>query len=156
MDTAPARRSLTRRALTAAVTAAVLAITMLGMETAYAVWHDRSGADAGTVSTGTAGLTAEWSTEADAADWQHLLPGDEVHREVTVTNTGEVPLALSAAASVFTASLQPAPDGGVSGAEPVIGPGQTARMLIELTVTPELAPGQQVEVEVQLEGRQVA
>lgn len=148
MHAAPARRSLTRRAVLVAVTVLALATAVLGMETAYALWQDRAEVEAGPVATGTAALTAEWSSEKDAADWQNLLPGDQVQRNVIVTNTGDVPLTLTASttSAVFDVRL--------SEPDPVLGPGEDAVLHIELSATTDLVPGTQSRLETQIEGRQ--
>lgn len=171
---APARGSLTRRALAAAVTALAVAFVMLGMESAHALWQDRSSTDAGTVSTGTAELTAQWSEDDDPSTWQNLLPGDKAPRTIAVTNEGDVPLALHAAVPTAPAgielrmtdgsetrspgpalstALQPLTE---SGAPLVVEPGQTVCIHAQLTATPGLVPGQQDALSIELEGRQVA
>ena len=171
---APARGSLTRRALAAAVTALAVAFVMLGMESAHALWQDRSSSDAGTVSTGTAELTAQWSEDDDPSTWQNLLPGDTVPRTIAVTNEGDVPLALHAAALTTPEGLElrmtagtgtNSPTGVLSpafqplaenGAALMLEPGQTTSIQVMLTATPQLAPQQQHELSIELEGRQVA
>lgn len=174
MPAAPARRPLTRRALAAAVTALAVAIVMLSMESAFAMWHEQTSTDAGTVTTGTAELTAQWSADDDPCTWQNLLPGDAPRREITVTNTGDVPLALHAAAPTvpegtelrttdgsekgsaapaLSDTFQPLTE---NGAPLVVEPGQTVNIRALLTATPELVPGQQGELNIELEGRQVA
>lgn len=174
MPAAPARRPLTRRALVAAATALVIAIVMLSMETAYAMWQDQADTDAGAIATGTAELTADWSGEVDSSSWQNLIPGDTEQRDITVKNGGDVPLALhavllSAPAGIelrmnggsedgpgpaLSATLQPLSE---SGAPLVLEPHETASIQVVLTATPELSSGQQqLKLMIELEGRQVA
>lgn len=167
MTAAPARRPLTRRALVAAVTAFVVVVSMLSMETAYALWQDQTTIDAGTISTGTAELTAQWSENDDPAVWQNLLPGDAAQRDVTVANTGDVPLALHAADQMEIAGIElhvaEGPELSAThqplskdGAPLVLEPGETVSFQVTLTATPKLVPGQQTELTIELEGRQVA
>lgn len=174
MNAAPDRGSLTRRARAAAVTALAVATVMLGMESAYALWQDRSSTDAGTLTTGTAELAAQWSGDDDPATWQNLLPGDMAPREIAVTNEGDVPLALHAAVltapeglelrmavgtgthsptEALSATFQPLAE---SEATLVLEPGETVNIHVMLTATPQWAPEQQDELSIELEGRQVA
>lgn len=148
MHTAPARRSLMRRVHLAFVTIIVVAIAVLGMETAYALWQDQAGADAGAVTTGTSALTAEWSSENDTDSWQNLVPGDQAQRDVTITNTGDVPLTLEASSASAEFDIQ------LSGSDLVLEPGQRAVVAIELTATDALVPTSEISLEVQFDGRQ--
>lgn len=174
MSAAPARKPLTRRALVAAVTALVAALCMLCMDTAYAMWQEQVSTDAGTVTTATAELTAQWSGDDDPSTWQNLVPGDAVPRTIIVTNSGDVPLALDAAVLASPAgielrmgddasktstgtALSPAPQPlSESGAPLVLEPGETTSIQVMLTATPALAPAPESEVAVEFEGRQVA
>lgn len=150
MLTAPAPRSLTRRALLAAVTLLVLALAMLGMETAHALWQDQVSVESAPVTTGTAAVTAQWSSQNDAEAWQNLLPGDQVQRDLIVKNTGDVPLALEASTANVTFEVQ------LSESGLVLEPGEQTTMQVELTATTGLTPDAQDQLEIQIDGTQTA
>ena len=75
--------------------ASVVAVALSGGS--YAMWADNFGVPAGTVQSGTIGLTtAEAFT---AANWSNMLVGESVRQQFTVTNTGTVAVTLSALAT---------------------------------------------------------
>lgn len=164
--------SLTERLLLAALATVLLWVGLTSVGGTYAMWADEATVEGTALTTGTAELTAQWGD--DPSTWQNLLPGDAPWREITVKNTGDVPLALHAAALTvpeglelrmtdgsetrspgpgLSAALQPLTE---SGTPLVVEPGQTVCIHAQLTATPELVPGHQHELTIELEGRQVA
>lgn len=91
---ANARRML----LAAGGLAVVLGVALSGVGGSYALWNDSAVVDAGSISTGTPGFEAQWAAGHDDALWQNLLPEESRRQQFTVTNTGDVPMALSASA----------------------------------------------------------
>jgi hypothetical protein len=75
--------------------ACVIAIGATGGS--YALWVDGQAAPAGTVQSGSIGVTA--ASSFTAASWSNLLVGESVRQPFTVTNTGTIPVTLSATAS---------------------------------------------------------
>lgn len=78
--------------------AVVLGVALSGVGGSYALWNDSAVVDAGSISTGTPGFEAQWAAGHDDALWQNLLPEESRRQQFTVTNTGDVPMALSASA----------------------------------------------------------
>lgn len=64
----------------------------------YALWVDANAVPAGTVQSGSIGLTT--ASSFTAASWSNMLVGESVRQPFTVTNTGTVPVTLSATATV--------------------------------------------------------
>lgn len=98
------RAAVTRRptikgmlATTSAAGAASL-IAVFAAGGTYALWDGQQAISAGTITSGTTGLTVNdlASAPIGAAPWSTLLPGDVVWQEVTVKNTGNVSGAVTA------------------------------------------------------------
>lgn len=75
--------------------ATVIAVGLSGGS--YALWVDANAVPAGTVQSGTIGLTA--ASSFTASSWSNMLVGESVRQSFTVTNTGTVPLTLSGSAT---------------------------------------------------------
>ena len=82
--------------------AVVVAAAMSGGS--YALWRDNSLIQAGTVQSGSIGLTV--SGAPTAAAWSNLLAGETVRQTATVTNTGTVGVTLSGAATTGSTSYE--------------------------------------------------
>ena len=95
-------RRLNLRALIASASAiagaTVVAVALSGGS--YAMWVDNFGVPAGTVQSGSIGLST--ASSFTAANWSNLIAGESVRQPFTVTNTGTVPVALSATATATT------------------------------------------------------
>lgn len=165
-----------RRALTSlgslGIAALVLVAALSGVGGTYAMWSDQQTVDAGTLSAGTAALEATWSGAAPSAGT--MLPGESVTREAQLHNSGDVPLALSIAATTGTAGIEvrgavtcdaatratvvgasAVPLTAAGGEAVVLPPGEGITACIAVTGTPELAPGAQFKYTIDLEGTQV-
>ena len=165
-----------RRALSSlgslGIAALVLMAALSGVGGTYAMWSDQQTVDAGTLSAGTAALEATWNGAAPSAD--AMLPGDSATREAQLHNSGDVPLALSIAATADTAGFEVRAGGtceaatraAVAGASAVplaaaeggalvLQPGERITACIAVTATPALAPGAQVNLTLDIEGTQV-
>lgn len=92
----------------------------------YAMWNTSAKLDAGTIESGSVGLTVNGlsSYALDGTAWSHLLPGDVVSQEVTVTNTGTVAGTVTASTSGSVGPLVVHVAKGACGA-PLGGPGST-------------------------------
>ena len=94
-----ARQRVNLRALigsaSAVAAASVLAVGLSG--SSYALWADNNAVAAGTVESGSIGLTT--ASTFTAASWSNMLAGESVRQSFTVTNTGTIPLTLSATAT---------------------------------------------------------
>ena len=75
--------------------ASVVAVALSGGS--YALWVDGNGVPAGTVQSGSIGLTTAESFTATS--WSNMLVGESVRQSFTVTNTGTVPVTLGATAT---------------------------------------------------------
>lgn len=105
----------------------------------YAMWNDSVNLNAGTIESGSTGLTVNdvASYTVDSAVWSKLLPGDVVSRQVMVKNTGTVPGVVSAATSgSFDPLLVHVAKGTcpVSPAGPISGPSSTMAIPTNLGV----------------------
>ena len=78
--------------------ASIVAVALSGGS--YARWVDNFGVPAGTVQSGSIGLTT--ASNFTAANWSNLIAGESVRQPFTVTNTGTVPVSLSATATATT------------------------------------------------------
>ena len=92
-------RRVNLRALigTSAAIGAACVIAVGAAGGSYALWTDGQGAPAGTVQSGSIGLTA--ASSFTAASWSNMLVGENVRQSFTVTNTGTIPVTLSATAT---------------------------------------------------------
>lgn len=87
-------------ASTAAVTLGVgLAVAAAGGS--YALWNDKVPVSAGTITTGSIGLTVNGVASAPltATTLSNMLPGETANLDVTLKNTGSVRVTLAAAVS---------------------------------------------------------
>ena len=78
--------------------ASVLAVGLSGGS--YALWVDNNAVAAGTVESGSISLTT--ANSFTAASWSNMLAGESVRQPFTVTNTGTIPVTLSATAATNT------------------------------------------------------
>ncbi|WP_203136611.1 hypothetical protein [Microbacterium sp. JZ31] len=72
-------------------------LSLSGVGGSYALWSDSDTLGAGTVETGSVGLDAQWSPGHSDNPWSNMLPGESVRQPLTLSNTGDVPLAVKAA-----------------------------------------------------------
>lgn len=97
-----AARRVKLRALigtTAAIAgASLVAVALSGGS--YARWVDNLGVPAGTVQSGSIGLST--ASSFTAANWSNMIAGETVRQSFTVTNTGTVGVTLSATATATT------------------------------------------------------
>lgn len=143
------------------VAALVLVAALSGVGGTYALWSDQLTVDAGTLSSGTAELEASWNSEAP--DSSRLLPGDTVTRTAQLSNSGDVPLALSFSVSTGAAGFEVSVGAGActdrpqssDDAEIVLSAGESIDACIAMTATPELAPGQKTDYTLTIDGKQV-
>src|SRR5699024_6824221 len=103
------------------------------------------------LTTGTAALGARWTDEGHDSVWQNLLPGESAVPELTLENTGAVPLDQT----TTLADGAPSPALLAGGAPVPLEPGQHLTFAVELAATEHLHPGDEITVEVLLEGRQI-
>lgn|SRR5699024_353516 len=158
------RHARTRRNLLLALVA--LGVMWAALATSggtYAFWSTGQTLEGGSISTGTAGLEARWSTEDDASVWQNLLPGETAGRSLQVRNTGDVPLSLSLDGSVSTPGLEVAladetcaADAAPAGSTPIVEPGADATLCVLVTATADLAPGTDPTITLTIDGRQLS
>ena len=121
----------------------------------YAFWTAGATVNGGTLSTGTAELEATWSSENDEEETRNLLPGDVTHRTLTVENTGDVPLSLSATTSGGLPGLEISLEATGGGAPAVLEPRTQQELAVVFRATQELAPGSSGTLTIALDGRQV-
>lgn len=173
---APGQRLLAERLLLAAIAVIVLVAGLSSMDGTYAMWRDQTDADAGTLTSGTASLAAAWSPDHDESRWQNLLPGESVQRELALTNTGDVPMEVSATVPEVTEGLEiralagtaveplsspalgatelPLAVAEAPGASALLEAEESVHVTVEITATETLTPGDQVHFNLQFEGRQ--
>ena len=135
-----------------------LVLVLAGLSTAggtYAFWTDRAGADAGTLSTGTAALEARWVSARDEVEPRDLLPGEVARRSLAVENTGDVPLSLSATTSGGLPGLEISLEATGGGAPAMLEPRTAQELAVVFRATQELAPGSSGTLTIALDGRQV-
>ncbi|GAA3662338.1 hypothetical protein [Microbacterium marinilacus] len=182
-QTRRARRAGVRRArrlravvMSTLAATALLFLALSGTSGSYALWEDDTVVDAGTVRAGTAALTASWSADHDDVAWSNLLPGESARASITVENTGDVPLALNAAATTAagfelraTAGACPAtalPGEALSESSAalastdvpdavVVQPGQSTEACVEVRATSALTPAAQAAFTLTVSGTQV-
>lgn len=92
--------------MTAVCVAGALGLALSGTGGSYAMWNDTASVDAGSLTSGSAGLTATWQAGHDRARWQDLLPGEAVRQPLVLANTGAVPLTISASVSAASPSFE--------------------------------------------------
>ncbi len=157
---------------------ALLIIALSRVGGSYALWQDSVTVDAGTITTGTAGLSATWHSQHDDAKWSNLLPGESVRQPATLVNTGTAPLELYAAASTGSAGFEVRVVAGScpGGPLPVAATGSTPRSIttaaaptspvvlagaqslaacVEVRATAAATPDQRVAFALQIDGVQV-
>lgn len=135
-----------------------LSVVLAALSTAggtYAYWTDQARADAGSITTGTAAVEAAWSTSTDAHAVQDLLPGETGRRALTVRNTGDVPLALTATTTGAAPGLESRLQGTADDTPVVLEPGAERTLTVEIRATTELAPGARSDLTITLDGKQV-
>ncbi|WP_309068411.1 hypothetical protein [Microbacterium sp.] len=81
---------------------ALLFFTLSGVGGSYALWSDSETLGAGTVETGGASLVAQWSPSHSDNPWSNMLPGESVRQQLTLSNTGDVPLAVTTGVNTVT------------------------------------------------------
>jgi len=94
---APQSAPLRRLLGTAFAIAAATTVTAALSGGTYAFWSDSAAVAAGTVQSGSIGLTT--ASSFSPASWSNLVVGESARQPFTVTNTGTVPVALSATAT---------------------------------------------------------
>lgn len=172
-----ARRPLAERLLLATVATIMLMAGLSSVGGTYAMWRDSADLDAGTVTTGSASLTADWNSVSDAGPWQNLLPGEDAQQSLVLANTGDVPLELSAttpttadgfevrvmaeagegtrlSTSALGAAAEPLSATGATGAAVVLDTGEAVDVWVEVTATDALTPEESADFEIRFEGRQ--
>ena len=166
----PLPRWRTRQALASVLGAAgILALALSGIGGSYAMWNDSATVDAGTIDTGSAGLTAAWPTGHSDAGWSNLLPGESVRRPLTVTNTGAAPMELSAS-TVGSAGFEIRTAAGTCPASPLagaagdgaprqlgvtLGAGSSTTVCVEVRAAATATPAQALTFSVRFDGKQV-
>jgi hypothetical protein len=102
---APVRRTLLRALIgtsTAFAGATAIAVGLSGGS--LALWTDGQATPAGTVTSGTIGLSITQSFNSTL--WSNRLVGETVRQQFTMTNTGDVAMTLSAAATSSAAGFE--------------------------------------------------
>lgn len=135
-----------------------LVVVLAALSTAggtFAYWIDDAPADAGSITTGTAAVEAAWTTSADAAVFQNLLPGETGRRTLTVRNTGDVPLALTATATGAAPGLESHVQGSAGDTPVVLEAGAERTLTVEFRATTELTPGARSDLTITLDGKQI-
>src|SRR5699024_5746060 len=103
--------------------------------------------------TGLSGVGGTYARRGEGQDggWQNLRPGESAVRELTLENTGAGPLEVTTTRADGAPSLEI-----LAGGAPVrLEPGQHLTFPVELAATEHLHPGDEITVEVLLEGRQI-
>lgn len=140
-----------QRLLSAVIAAMLLLAGLSNIGGTYAMWTDEATVEGGTITTGTASLTAQWDADDSEPTWSNLLPGESADRRLTLENTGSVPMEV-------TATLQAAVPGielVASSTPSMLEPGQELPLTVEIAATEDLHPGDEVHFTVQFDGRQI-
>ncbi|PZP14291.1 MAG: hypothetical protein DI611_12410 [Brachybacterium faecium] len=143
--------SLTERLLLAALAMVLLWVGLTSVGGTYAMWADEATVEGTALTTGTAELSARWASRTPESVWQNLLPGESASRELTLENTGAVPLEVTMSLDAEARGLELLP----THAPIVIEPDQSLPVTVELTATEGLRPGDEISVEILLEGTQI-
>lgn len=143
--------SLTERLLLAALAMVLLWVGLTSVGGTYAMWADEATVEGTSFTTGTAELSARWASRAPELVWQNLLPGESASRELTLENSGAVPLEVTMSLDAQATGLELLPTHGPI----VIEPDQSLPVTVELTATEDLRPGDEISVEILLEGTQI-
>ena len=165
--------SVRRMLLTAAGGAAALGVALSGVGGSYALWSSQAEVTAGSITSGSAGLSAAWGAGHNAAGWQNLLPGESHRQAFVVDNTGDVAMALSAsvtaapgfevraAAGPCATTPLPGPSLGatpttvVSGSAPtVLAAGAALTGCVEVRATSSASPAGTTAFTLTIDGRQ--
>jgi len=147
------------------IAAAVIGAVIVSGGT-YALWSKSSTVAPATVSAGK--LEFVTASSFDATQWSRLIQGESVRQSFTVTNSGDVKVALSAtavAASGFEIRLAPGPctTSALTGAPATtsanalgtLAKGANTTLCLEVALTNAATAGQQVAFTVSLAGTQV-
>ena len=154
-----------------------LVVVLAGLSAAggtYAFWNDQAATDAGTLSTGTAALSASWAHEDAHTD--ALLPGESDLRQVELSNEGDVALEISLAGTVdspgfrlkgaagscdaehpmksFGADVSPLPSAGDRSGTFTVAPDSTSQICVAIEATEDLEPGHDSSFTIRIEGKQ--
>lgn len=154
-----------------------LVVVLAGLSAAggtYAFWSDQVTTDAGTLSTGTASLSASWTD--DGAHTDTLLPGESDRREIELHNDGDVALEISLAGTVdspgirlkgaegsckdgnpmkpFQGDVTPLPSAGGRSGTFTVAPDSTSLICIAIEATEDLEPGHDSSFSIRIEGKQ--
>ncbi|ASK65513.1 hypothetical protein CFK39_06340 [Brachybacterium avium] len=158
---ASTRRRIAERLLVAALTALVLTVVLSQMGGTYAYWSEEATVDAGTLTTGTAALTAHGEPGPVSGlkpGEEGLLPGDEVPWTVTLENTGDVRLEISVTATGTIAGVTQPVDVVLDDADSalLLEPGtEASRTLSLIVIAPDsLLPGETMDITLLFEGVQ--
>lgn len=143
--------SLTERLLLAALAMVLLWVGLTSVGGTYAMWADEATVEGTSLTTGTAELSARWASRAPESVWQNLLPGESASRELTLENSGAVPLEVTMSLDAQATGLELLPTHGPIAIEP----DQSLPVTVELTATEDLRPGDEISVEILLEGTQI-
>lgn len=143
--------SLTERLLLAALAMVLLWVGLTSVGGTYAMWADEATVEGTSLTTGTAELSARWASRAPESVWQNLLPGESASRELTLENSGAVPLEVTMSLDAEARGLELLP----THAPIVLEPDQSLPVTVELTATEDLRPGDEISVEILLEGTQI-
>jgi hypothetical protein len=157
------RRRIVERLLVAAIAALVLTAALSNMGGTYAYWSDESQLSAGTLETGSASLEATLLVPEEPLHAGNLLPGDAVPHEVTLENTGDVPLAVSVTATGTIAGIaHPLEVGSGDTAASVVpaslmelGVGESRTVSLEVVAPTALGPDDQMDITLHFEGEQI-
>lgn len=166
--------SAKRMLLSATGGAVVLGVALSGVGGSYALWSSQAEVTAGTITSGSAALTAAWGTGYDAQKWRNMLPRESIRQSFVVANTGDVAMALSASVTAVTpgfevraaagacsttplagARLSATPTAVASAASPVVLPaGASFAGCVEVRATDTATPASTTAFTITLDGRQ--
>lgn len=164
---APARRPLLRALIGATAACAGVTAIAVGLSGgSLALWTDGAVTPAGTVTSGTIGLSIGQSF--DSALWSNRLVGETVRQQFTMTNTGDVAMTLSGAATSSAAGFEVRVVRATCGATPLTGTsatvtptalgtlaiGSTATFCLELAVVSPATPATSTSFSLDVTGTQ--